>query len=188
MDFFQILFYRPGLPRVFLRNFQERPAQRFRSHICRMLFFILPVIQQIVICKQDIHIRGVTGKLIAQAYMLPSRMSNTVMFLADSLVFIQTGQKDCEKRHIISKRCLPLEPIGLLQVLTNSAVISMIFVIVFYFQIVFSDRNISKHAVFIPFQVRLINFVLHFGQRISMVPFPFGTRTFCLQFGQRKYA
>ena len=34
--------------------------------------------------------------------------------------------------------------------------------------------------------VLFINSVLHFGQVIQIFPFPFGTRTFCAQFGHAK--
>ena len=90
------------------------------------LFLILPVINTLIIGKEDVHIRRIFRKGISSCGMFVKGMGNALALAYFVLSFIKACQKQNQKRHVIGYRNLALYTVSLLKLPAEAAVIGLI--------------------------------------------------------------
>ena len=145
IQFSHVSFHCLCLPRIFARYPCIILFQHHGHHMLRIIFLVLPVIQQIVVRQQHVHVRGILCHLIDICDFLFSRMQRTEKFFFLILQFIQTGQQNDQECHVIIQQHLPFDPTALTQCLTQSTVVRLIIFSVFLRKFFSIHINISKH-------------------------------------------
>ena len=164
---------------------KEVPVQKTQK-----LLLVFPVILTFIVCKKNIHICGILCDRIFADRLFPYRVDDASRRSLPCRRLIEPAQEKDHKRHIICQGNLSCHSIAIPQFSAETTVKRTIQVKILEFNLRFIHYHITKHktsgCILISdrIQLFLINFVWHFGQSISILPFPLGIRIFCLQFGQ----
>ena len=111
--------------------------------------------------------------------------------LPAGLRLIKPCQQYGKEGHVIAQGKLPADAVLLLQIPADAAIVGMVYVkfLELHFCLVYNNipehrkpPRTSRHPG-TSLQLFLMNSFPHFLQLMAILPFPFGTRIFCLQFG-----
>lgn len=178
-----------NLARILLYHARIVLIQHLCKRLLRIGFLVLPVVNQIMIGYNQIHIRRIICRLIDPHLPLPGRMQRAGNFGGFIRKLIQARQKNDQKCHIIVEQHLSFCTTVGFESLAQSAVICLICLPVLLCHDLLIDIYVTEHSKFsfaLPDQLLLMNSLLHFGQVIQILPLPFGTRTLCLHPGHLK--